>query len=192
MIPALLLTTFFRVVPLACDGDRLAISGGGILRLAIDATCDRLVPGRAAAISLDDNSRAVPAALDAHARPAAEIPRAAFVLAPSAPIESEATQVTVTIEVTIPARTPAGSDIYLSTDRSGYNPSEIRMDQVDARRYRLQLRLRDGARLAFRVTRGSFATLERDSAGRLPPTHHLVASPNATLTVAIPGWSDDT
>ena len=191
VIDAIALAVLFRVVPLACSAGRLAISGGGVLRLAAGATCAGVVPGRATAIALDDDLRATPQALDAHARPASEIPSAAFTYAPAAAADGAAGEVTVTVEVLIPARTPTDSDIYLSTERSGWSPSEIRMDQVDARRYRLRIRLRDGARFAFRVTRGSFATIERDAAGRLPPTHLVTAGAGATVVIPVAAWSDD-
>ena len=97
----------------------------------------------------------------------------------------------MSIVVTIPPSTPAGSDIYLSTERSSFNPSEIRMDQLDARRYRLQLRLQEGGRLAFRVTRGSFQTIERDAKGRLPPPHVITGHAGATSSVTVATWSDD-
>lgn len=192
MIDAVVAAILFRVVPLACANDRLAISGGAVLRLAADASCTGVVPGRATAIELDDDQRATPRPLDARARPASEIPPAAYVLAPAVTADAAAGDVTVTVEVTIPARTPSGSDIYLSTERSGWSPSEVRMDQVDARRYRSRIRLRDGARLVFRVTRGSFATIERDAAGRLPPTHQITAAAGATVVVPVAAWSDDT
>ncbi len=129
-------------------------------------------PGRALALALDADGRATPRALTRDARPSSEIPRGAFVLAPAAERDAdEAQQVTVTIEVTVPARTPPGDDVYLSTERSGWSPAEVRMDRVDARHYRLALRLHRDARVAFRVTRGSYATIERDAARALPPAH---------------------
>ena len=84
---------------------------------------------------------------------------------------------TITIVVAIPPSTPAGSDIYLSTERSSFSPAEIRMDQLDTRRYRLQFPLEEGGRLAFRVTRGTFTTIERDAKGRLPPPHIVTGQP---------------
>jgi hypothetical protein len=66
------------------------------------------------------------------------------------------------------------------------------MDQLDARRYRLQLPLQEGGRLAFRVTRGTFNTIERDAKGRLPPPHIVTGQPGATFNITIEAWSDDT
>lgn len=184
--------TLFRVVPLACTNGRLAIGGGAVLRLAEGSSCARIVPGRAIAIVLDAENRAQPQPLDATARPPAEIPRAAFVLAPAAENDAnDASLVTVTIDVTVPARTPPGDDIYLSTERSGWSPSEIRMDRVDARHYRLALRLRPDARVAFRITRGSYGTMERDASRALPPAH--IADGKAAggdIAITVAAWAD--
>jgi hypothetical protein len=181
----------FRVVPLACSPAGLAIAGGGVLRLSPQGSCAGVVPGRALAVTLDENARAVPGKLEPSARPASELPAAAYAFAPASPAAAEGTEVTIAIVVTVPPSTPAGSDIYLSTERSGFNPSEIRMDQLDARRYRLQLPLHQGAQLAFRVTRGSYATTERDIKGRLPPPHLAVGQPGATIDIVVAAWADD-
>jgi hypothetical protein len=181
----------FRVVPLACTPSGLAIGGGGILRISPQGSCAGVVPGRAIAVTLDADGRAIPQKLDATARPAGELPKTAYAFAPSSPAAAEGTEVTITIVVTIPPSTPSGSDIYLSTERSGYNPAEIRMDQVDARRYRLQLPLLAGGRLAFRVTRGSYSTIERDIKGRLPPQHIAIGTAGATFDVGVAAWADD-
>ncbi len=182
----------FRVVPLACTANGLAISGGGVLRISPQGSCAGVVPGRAISVTLDDASRAIPEKLDPDAHPARELPKEAFAIVPSSLAAPEAKLVTITIVVAIPPSTPAGSDIYLSTERSGYSPAEIRMDQLDTRRYRLQLPLEDGGRLAFRVTRGTYSTIERDAKGRLPPPHIVTGQAGATYTITVEAWSDDT
>lgn len=182
----------FRVVPLACSSGGIAVSGGGVLRIAPQASCDGVVPGRAISVTLDAQSRAIPGRLDPASHPASELPKDAFSLLPASAAAPEGNDVTVAIVVTIPPSTPAGSDIYLSTERSGYSPAEIRMDQVDARHYRLQLPLREGGRLAFRVTRGTFSTIERDAKGRLPPPHVVTGTAGATFNVTVEAWADDT
>jgi hypothetical protein len=189
---ALALALSYRVVPLACTPYGLVISGGGVLRLSPQGSCDGVVPGREISVTLDDAMRVIPVKLDPAAHPAGELPVAAFSIAPASLAAPETKPVTITIVVTIPPATPTGSDIYLSTERSSYNPAEIRMDQLDARRYRLQLPLQEGGRLAFRVTRGSFATIERDAKGRLPPPHIAIGQAGATYNITVEAWSDDT
>lgn len=181
----------FRVVPLACTPGALAISGGGVLRISPQGSCAGVVPGRAISVTLDDATRVIPQKFDPESHPASELPKAAFAFPPSTAAVPEGKDVTITIVVAIPPSTPAGSDIFLSTERSGFSPAEIRMDQLDARRYRLQLPLHEGGRLAFRVTRGTFSTIERDAKGRLPPPHIAIGQPGATLNITVEAWSDD-
>jgi hypothetical protein len=182
----------YRVVPLACNANGLAISGGGVLRISAQGSCDGVIPGRAITVTLDGDTHVIPQKLDPASHSASELPKAAFSILPSSLAAPEAKEVTITIVVTIPPSTPTGSDIYLSTERSSYSPAEIRMDQLDARRYRLQLPLQEGGRLAFRVTRGTFSTTERDAKGRLPPPHIATGQPGATFNITVEAWSDDT
>src|ERR1700742_1175286 len=106
----------YRVVPLACTANGLAISGGGVLRVSPQGSCADVVPGRAISVTLDDQSRAIPQKFDPASHPAAELPKDAFAFAPSAAAAPEGNDVTVTIVVTIPPSTPTGSDIFLSTE----------------------------------------------------------------------------
>ena len=195
MIAAIVLAaateTVFRVVPLACTGDRLAVAGAGVLRLADGTTCAAIVPGRAVAITLDADGRAVVHAMTADALPPAKIPRSAYVVAPAVENDADETQlVTSTIDVYVPPRTPPGDDIYISTERSGWSPSEVRMNRIDARHFQLALKLHRGARLAFRITRGSFGTIERDAARALPPAHIAAGEPDAHVRVDVAAWAD--
>jgi hypothetical protein len=184
-------TTLFRIVPLACDGDRLVVAGAGVLRLADGVSCATIVPGRAIAVTLDDGGRATPQRLTTDALPAAKIPRTAYAIAPAAERDADETSlVTSTIDVIVPPRTPPSDDIYLSTERTSWSPAEVRMDRVDARHFRLALRLHHGARVAFRITRGSYGTTERDAARTLPPAHIAVGEPDAHVTVVVPAWAD--
>jgi hypothetical protein len=182
----------YRVVPLACTPDGLVISGGGVLRISPQGSCDGVVPGRTISVTLDDDTRVIPQNVDPSAHPASDLPKTAFSIVPTSLAAPEAKQVTITIVVTIPPSTPPGSDIFLATERSSYSPAEIRMDQLDARRYRLQLPLQEGGRLAFRVTRGTFSTVERDAKGRLPPPHIVTGQAGATFNITVEAWSDDT
>ena len=64
------------------------------------------------------------------------------------------------------------------------------MDRVDARHFRVVLRLHRGARIAFRVTRGSFETIERNAARALPPAHIAAGEPDAHVRVDVATWAD--
>jgi len=182
----------YRVVPLACTANGLVISGGGVLRMSPQGSCTGVIPGRAISLTIDDETRVIPQKLDPAAHPVSELPKAAFSIVPTSLAAPEAKEVTITIVVTIPPSTPTGSDIFLATERSSYSPAEIRMDQLDARRYRLLLPLQEGGRLAFRVTRGTFSTIERDVKGRLPAPHIVTGHTGAIYNITVQAWSDDT
>jgi hypothetical protein len=191
LVAAAAAAVVFRIVPLACSGDRLAVAGGGVLRLAEGSSCSAFVPGRATGITIGDDGRVAPHPAGPDALAAAKIPRTAYIFAPAVERDAdEATLVTVQIDVSVPPRTPPGDDIYISTERSNWSPSEIRMDRVDGRHFRYALQVHRGARIAFRVTRGSSATLERDTARALPPAHIAAGEPNARVTVVVAAWAD--
>ena len=52
------------------------------------------------------------------------------------------------------------SAVYISTDASGWNPQAIKMDRIDGQRYRAVRRFASGTKFAFRVTRGSWNSVE--------------------------------
>jgi len=184
----------FRSVALAFDGARLVVAGGGVLRAAPNCTCAADVAGRAVIVTLgpDGTIVALRRALPADGgRPAKEIPTTAYVFVPHASDE-DAQLITVTIDVSVPNQTPPTDDVYLSSERSGWNPAEIRLNRVDALHFTAQLQLPAGVRFAYRITRGSFSTGERDVAFQLPPPHVLVPQPGAVQKVTVDNWADIT
>lgn len=184
----------YRAVALARNGDRVVLAGGGVLAVAPDCACATDVAGRSVAISLDDDGRIVVLRTlrldDAALRSASEIPTRAYVYKPAVAGGDPVNLVTVTIVAAVPARTPSSDDVYLSTDRNGWRPAELRMNRVDALHWGVTLFLPRGARLAYRITRGSFETAERDAAKQLPPPHVLMAEAGVTATVTVANWGD--
>lgn len=193
--PAYAATTTYRAVALARNGDRLILAGGGVLNIAPGCACAAAAAGRAVAIDLDADGfvtalRAAPSGTAATPS-AGEVPARAYVFErEGAGTADSARLVAVTIVVTVPARTPSGDDIYLSTERSGFRPAEIRMNRVDALHWSAVLTLPYGGRIAYRITRGSLATSERDAAKQLPPAHILQAERSAEATVTVASWAD--
>jgi len=184
----------FRSVALFFDGKRLIVAGGGVLRAAPQCSCATDVAGRAVVLTFgpDGTIVALRRALPADAgRPAKEIPKTAYVFVPHESDE-DAQLVTVTIDVSVPNQTPPTDDVYLSSERSGWNPAEIRLNRVDALHFSAQLQLPAGVRFAYRITRGSFSTGERDAGFQLPPPHTLVPAPGAVQKIAVDNWADIT
>jgi hypothetical protein len=110
--------------------------------------------------------------------------------AAGAPAAASGQLVSVTLTVSVPGNTPLGDDIYLSTERSAYNASEIRLQQVDAHHFTTGLSLPLGSRLRYQYTRGSNATVERDRAGDIAQPHEFTVSPNAKIEDTVARWAD--
>jgi len=182
-----------RAVVLACRDGRLAVAGGGVLRLDGPTPCPADAAGRAFALAFDPDGTVVvrlrPARPGEPLGEADRIPAAAWAVLPRRPLASTA-QVSVVIDVYVPARTPATDDIYLATERSNWNPTEIRMNRVDGRHFTATAVVAQGTTLAFQISRGSYATLERDAARTVPPPHTIEATPGAKLRVDVAAWAD--
>ena len=102
-------------------------------------------------------------------------------------------QVAVTFEVTAPPTTAITDTLYITTDSGGWNPQQIKLDRVDAYKYRAQRFYASGTKFAYRVTRGSWNSVERGE-DNLDPAAHLffvreVDSLAARVTVY--HWSDE-
>lgn len=192
--PPLATAGAYRAVALAVNGGRVVLAGGGVLRLAPGCACDANVAGHAVALALDAGGsvtqlhRAQPGT---QLRAASDIPATAYVFAVQSSTNGDPNNpVTVTIVAAVPAQTPPGDDVYVSTERSSWNPAELRMNRVDALHWSLTLTVPRGAHIAFRFTRGTFATTERNQARQLPPAHVLVAEAGAKDAVTVPAWAD--
>ena len=98
--------------------------------------------------------------------------------------------VTVTIGVTVPGNTPLGDDVYLSTDRTNFNPYELRMTRLDGQRWLISLQLAEGSTLRYLFSRGSFATVERDRSGGIANPHSVTAERGAQTHDTVARWAD--
>ncbi|MFN2459923.1 MAG: hypothetical protein ABR591_04480 [Candidatus Velthaea sp.] len=192
--PAPVSSDAYRAVALAMSAGRLVLAGGGVLRLAAGCACEGNVAGHAVALTLDASGAVVQlhrAAAGSSLRAASDIPAQAYLFAVQSSTNGDPNNpVTLTIVAAVPAQTPPGDDVYVSTERSSWNPAELRMNRVDALHWSLSLSLPRGAHVAFRFTRGSFATTERNEARQLPPAHVLVAEAGAKAVVTVPAWAD--
>jgi hypothetical protein len=178
-----------RAVVLACRDERLALAGGGVLRLDRDIPCPPGGAGHAFALSFDSAGTVVVRMRPAKTGEPGSIPASAWAVAPrQAPEATE--KISVVVDVYVPARTPPTDDIYLSTERSNWNPTEIRMNRVDGRHFTATLVVGRSTTVPFRVSRGSYATLERDAARTVPPPHLIRAEPGWTIRVDVPAWGD--
>lgn len=102
-------------------------------------------------------------------------------------------EVAVAFIVTVPPTTPLNSSVYISTDASDWNPQAIKLDRIDGQRYRAVRRFASGTKFAFRVTRGSWNSVELGDDGLEAAPHQYetteVDAQAARITVF--AWSDN-
>lgn len=176
---------------------------GTALRLDPQASVQRgLVTGSVVRATLDTHARIVTKVeRDLGAAPAGQVDvvaldRSYAVVSSASAATSEQTTapaaliVSVHITVSVPANTPTTEDVYIATDRSNFSPSEIRMQQLDARRFTITLSLPAQSRLRYQFTRGSNATVERDRSGDIATPHTLSVEPNLSVDDVVARWAD--
>jgi hypothetical protein len=102
-------------------------------------------------------------------------------------------QVAVTFEVTVPPTTSLTDQIYISTDSSQWNPTAIKLDRVDAYKYRAQRFFASGTKFSYRVTRGSWNSVERGEDNLDAPPHNFFVREVDALAarVTVYHWSDE-
>lgn len=102
-------------------------------------------------------------------------------------------QVAVVFEVTVPPTTSLTDSIYIATDYSEWNPTAIKLDRVNAYLYRALRYYASGTKFAYRVTRGSWSSVERGEDNLDGPPHQFVVREVDALAarVTVYHWSDD-
>ena len=188
--------SLYRITVLTRTPEYLIVSGGDALRVAKDCRCANLPSGTVAIVALDEHGVVVELRRPEKDEKASEtLPPSAVVVDPRSsralhPSQAAVHTVTVTLTVAVPADTPPGDDLYVSTERSGWNAAELRMQRVDPLHWSIQLRLPDGQPLLYRYSRGSFATLEADRAGQLAPARKITAKEGLVVQDVITRFSD--
>jgi predicted alpha/beta superfamily hydrolase len=100
----------------------------------------------------------------------------------------------VTIVVEVPAHTPADAKIWLSGNQpelGNWNGAGLELTRIaSSNRYMATLPFAMGSQLEFRVTRGSWSTVELDEQGSPVPNHTLRVSPLGRANVSVANWLD--
>jgi hypothetical protein len=101
--------------------------------------------------------------------------------------------VAVVFEVNAPPTTNVTDELYISTDAGGWNPMEIKLDRVDAYRYRAQRTYASGTKFSYRVTRGTWNSVERGEDGLDSAPHQFFVQDVDALAarVTVYHWSDE-
>ena len=170
----------YRITVLTRSSEYLIVSGGDTLRVAPDCASLLLPPGTVAVVRLDPSGKVVELQRSTgNERVADKLPASALAIDPrsaraNANGGSAVFDVTVTLVVAVPADTPPGDDLYVSTARSGWNAAELRMERLDPQHWTLAMKLPANVPMLYRYSRGSFATLEADRSGQLFPPRKIV------------------
>jgi hypothetical protein len=101
--------------------------------------------------------------------------------------------VAVAFEVTVPPTTTFTDQIYISTDTSDWNPTAIKLDRVDAYKYRALRYFASGTKFSWRVTRGTWNSVERgqDNLDSAPHQFFVREVDSLVASTTVYHWSDE-
>ncbi len=102
-------------------------------------------------------------------------------------------KVAVVFEITAPPTTNVTDILYISTDAGAWNPMEIKLDRVNAYEYRAQRFYASGTKFSYRVTRGTWNSVERGEDNLDPAPHQFFVREVDSLAarVTVFHWSDE-
>jgi len=107
----------------------------------------------------------------------------------------ETGSVTITLNVQVPAWTPASDTVYAAgsiPELGAWDPAGAAMDRVDALNWTLELTLSEGTYFEYKFTRGSWDTVEKASDGSEIPNRSILAdSDGAHYDHLVQAWADD-
>lgn len=100
----------------------------------------------------------------------------------------------VTFEVTVPPETPANAEIWLSGNHAAlgqWNGAGVKLTRTPEGRYTTRLSLPAGTALEYKVTRGAWATVEKDASGReIPNRTWRVDGRAERVSLTVARWAD--
>ena len=173
------LLPLYLVFALACDDSRPA-TGTDVFA---DVAADTIDTGDTADTSVDT------------VVPDADVTPEASDTAPDATDAAPDTSGPVVVfEVTVPANTPEGSSIHLSGNQpelGDWDGVGVQLTRSASGRFAASLSFPLGTTLEFKVTRGSWETVEKDErGGELANRTHTVTQQSETLAIAVATWRD--
>jgi len=105
----------------------------------------------------------------------------------------EEERVAVEFVVTAPAATPAGASLYVAgnlEELGEWRPDGVELEAGDDSRHRARVVVPRDAQLEFKVTRGTWAEVEKGEGGVEIPNRRHRAEADATLEIAVASWAD--
>lgn len=117
-----------------------------------------------------------------------------LLLLPLSPVAKAqpAAKVTLSFQVTVPATTPVDATLHVAGNMNGWNPGDPQWKlrrQADGS-WTGQFPLEPGYALQFKVTRGSWETVEKDAKGGELPNRTVEVGPATTVRVQVASWRD--
>jgi pullulanase len=114
--------------------------------------------------------------------------------APDARLEPDPNRVTVTFLVTVPADTPAESEVHIAGDFQGWDPgsADHALARRDDGRYEITLEFDRGINIAFKFTRGSWDTVEKGPDGEELGNRMLTLDASGTQEFTVASWANGT
>ncbi|TWU28354.1 HEAT repeat domain-containing protein [Bythopirellula polymerisocia] len=104
-----------------------------------------------------------------------------------------ATSRSVTFQVHVPQSTPADDVLYITGNHfalGNWNPKGLSLERKDSGVYEVQVRLPKGSNIQYKITRGSWETVEKDKNNKELPNRILEASSDRIVTIRVAQWSD--
>src|SRR5688500_9830613 len=101
--------------------------------------------------------------------------------------------VTVRFEVTVPATTPRPARVFLAGDGPGmgeWDAAGLELHHVEGRTDAVTLELPLNKEIHFKVTRGSWGTVETSAYGQDVPNRQTVILSSHPVRARVAGWRD--
>ncbi|WP_233184185.1 basic secretory protein-like protein [Paenibacillus sonchi] len=99
----------------------------------------------------------------------------------------------VTIVISVPANTPANEDLYLTSNLTGWNTADAnyKLTRNADGTYSIKLNVAAGTNIQYKITRGSWATVEVNSNGSDIANRSLTTTAGApTVSISVQRWKD--
>lgn len=100
--------------------------------------------------------------------------------------------VSALFRVHVPDNTPAADHVYIAADFNGWNPAspEHRLTEVSPYLHELTLSFPVGTHVEFKLTRGSWVTVEKNSNGQEIPNRAFDLFEDGVLDLTVQLWAD--
>ncbi len=112
---------------------------------------------------------------------------------PLAASGAQAQGISITFIVRVPANTPASDAVYMATNIRNWTPNAIRMTPISGNRWTATFALNGGDLVAYKYTRGSWSTDERNPSGGDIANRALTVragGDSQTISDVVARWAD--